>query len=140
MKYLLTHPIKLSIVKEGLNQSIFMGFVDVANLCLSVHFKAEDIDEALSIACEKGRMDIVLKLLDRGPTAFGLFSALQIATMEGHMDIFTHFIAFVEIPFESLIEIREIAISFEQSQILQFLESFIFHNFPEYFGPPLFGG
>ncbi|MBM3194185.1 MAG: ankyrin repeat domain-containing protein [Chlamydiae bacterium] len=137
VKYLLTHPIKVSIVKEGLNQSIFMGFVDVANLCLSVHFNAEDIDEALSIACEKGRMDIVLKLLDRGPTAFGLFSALQIATMEGHMDIFTHFIAFVEIPFESLIEIREIAISFEQSQILQFLESYIFHNFPEYFGPPL---
>ena len=136
VKYIITHPIKHSTMKEGLNKSIFLGFQDLANLCLTIHFSPEDIDEALSIACEKGHMDIVLKLLDREPTPFGLFSALQIATMEGHIDIFTHFVAFVEFPFESLIEIREIAQSFGQNQILQFLESYIFYNFPEYFDAP----
>jgi hypothetical protein len=136
VKYIFTHPISHSIVKEGLNKSILMGFIDLAELCLLVHFNPEDIDEALSIACKKGCMYMVLKLLDREPTPFGLFSALQITTTEGHIDIFTHFVAFVEFPFESLMQIRETARSFGQSQILEFLENYIVDSFPELFGAP----
>ena len=131
VKYILSLGIDAPVIKEGLCRSISIGCLDVALFLLEMHFEGDEIDEALLIACERGHMEIVLKILELHPTSLALFGGLQVATIEGHLDIFTHLLTYVEFSIDSLIEIWEIASNYDQGEILQFLEHYIFSNFPE---------